>query len=69
MFIELVEQKKIGGSYRKNIKQKVSAGLPKITCAVLVEDANQDPPTYTYQDKLKAVPAELWKNKIEGNRR
>ena len=68
-FLRLVKEKKIGGSYRKNIKKKVMKGLPAFTCGVLVEDASTTPPTATYEGGLKTVPAELWKNRISGNRR
>ena len=69
VFIKLVKAKKIGGSYRKNIKQKVTKGLPKMTCAVLVEDKSQDPPVYEHKENLKTIPANLWKNKLDGNRK
>lgn len=68
VFNDLAEKKKIGSSFR-TIKDRVKGGLPKMRCAVLIEDTSYDPPQYTYKKDLLRVPAELWKNKIDGNRR
>ena len=68
-FMRLIDEKKIGGSYRKNIKQKVTKGLPKITCGVLMEDVSTEPPTCTYEGGLKTVPADLWKSRLDGDRK
>ena len=67
--MRLVAEKKIGGSYRKNIKQKVMKGLPKITCGVLIEDASTEVPTCTYEGGLQTIPAHLWKSRLDGDKR
>lgn len=67
--MRLIDEGKIGGSYRKNIKQKVMKGLPKIRCGVLLEDSTNTPATCTYTGDLKTIPAALWKTRLGANTR